>query len=187
AATAITDKIAKADAGIVIHDYSGTYDANSHGVTATITGVDTAGTAAGTSFSSDMLTNVPGGTVKWSLTGGTNYNDASGNGNVTYNGLSHTATATATGVDTGGAALGTSFNLSGTTHTNAGTYTGDAWNFSGGTNYKDATGTVDDSIAKALLTIKADDKQIVLHAALPTFTVTPTGFVNGETQAVLGG
>src|SRR5205823_4783291 len=83
AATAITDKIAKADAGIVIHDYSGTYDANSHGVTATITGVDTAGTAAGTSFSSDMLTNVPGGTVKWSLTGGTNYNDASGNGNVT--------------------------------------------------------------------------------------------------------
>src|SRR5207249_4872576 len=81
--TTITDSIGKADAGIVIHDYSGTYDANSHGVTATITGVDTAGTAAGTSFSSDMLTNVPGGTVKWSLTGGTNYNDASGNGNVT--------------------------------------------------------------------------------------------------------
>src|SRR5439155_2710980 len=273
-----------ADAGIVIHDYSGTYDANSHGVTATITGVDTAGTAAGTSFSSDMLTNVPRGTVKWSLTGGTNYNDASGNGNVTigkatamvhvtayssatttydalshtaiatvtgvdiggaaagtsfnligtthtnagtynndpwsfsggtnyydatgsvndsiakatavitvtkynvtYNGLPHTATGTATGFDAGGAALGTSFNLSGTTHTTADTYTGDAWSFSGGTNYNDASGTLDDVIAKALLTIKADDKQIILHAALPTFTVTPTGFVNGETQAVLGG
>src|SRR5205823_7511816 len=52
--------IAKATAGIVIHDYSGTYDANPHGVTATITGVDAGGTAAGGSFSSDTLTNVPG-------------------------------------------------------------------------------------------------------------------------------
>src|SRR5204863_2982939 len=74
AATTITDKIAKADAGIVIHDYSGTYDANSHGVTATITGVDAGGMAAGCSFSSDMLTNVPGSTVTWHFTGGTNYN-----------------------------------------------------------------------------------------------------------------
>src|SRR5204863_7013690 len=74
AATTITDKIAKADAGIVIHDYSGTYDANSHGVTATITGVDAGGMAAGGSFSSDMLTNVPGSTVTWHFTGGTNYN-----------------------------------------------------------------------------------------------------------------
>ena len=43
------------------------------------------------------------------------------------------------------------------------------------------------TVNKANLTIKADDKTIVLHAALPTFTVTPTGFVNGETLAVLGG
>src|SRR5207249_665576 len=42
-------------------------------------------------------------------------------------------------------------------------------------------------VNKAALTIKADDKMIVLHAALPTFTVTPTGLVNGETLAVLGG
>src|SRR5439155_1090501 len=42
-------------------------------------------------------------------------------------------------------------------------------------------------VNKAALTIKADDKTIVLHAALPTFTVTPTGLVNGETLAVLGG
>ena len=132
AATTITDKIAKADAGIAVHDYSGTYDSNSHGVTATITGVDTGGTAAGSSFSSDMLTNVPGGMVKWSLTGGTNYNDASGTGNVTigkatatihvtaytsattiYDALSHTATATVAGVDVGGTAAGTSLTLTG--------------------------------------------------------------------------
>ncbi|PYI45071.1 MAG: hypothetical protein DMC57_00440, partial [Verrucomicrobia bacterium] len=43
------------------------------------------------------------------------------------------------------------------------------------------------TVSKAALTIKADDKTIVLHAALPTFTVTPTGLVNGETLAVLGG
>ena len=284
AATTITDKIAKADAGIVIHDYSGTYDANSHGVTATITGVEAGGTAAGSSFSSDMLTNVPGGTVKWSLTGGTNYNDASGTGNVTivkatatihvmpytsvtttydaashtatatvtgvdtggtaagtsldlsgtihtnagtynndpwsfsggtnyytasgtvndniakatavitvtkynvtYNGLSHTATGSAQGVDAGGAALGSSFNLSGTMHTNAGTYTGDAWSFSGGTNYNDVNGTVNDSISQANLTVTADNQTIVLHAALPTFTVKYAGFVNGETASVLSG
>jgi hypothetical protein len=284
AAATITDKIAKADAGIVTHDYSGTYDANSHGVTATITGVDAGGTAAGSSFSSDMLTNVPGGTVKWSLTGGTNYNDASGTGNVTigkatatihvmpytsvtttydaashtatatvtgvdtggtaagtsldlsgtthtnagtynndpwsfsggtnyynvtgtvndsiakatavitvtkynvtYNGLSHTATGSAQGVDAGGAALGSSFNLSGTTHTNAGTYTGDAWSFSGGTNYNDVSGTVNDSIGQANLTVTADNQTIVLHAALPTFTVKYAGFVNGEMASVLSG
>ena len=282
--TTITDSIGKADVGIVIHDYSGTYDANPHGVTATITGVDAGGTAAGTSFSSDMLTNVPGGTVKWSLMGGMNYKDASGTGNVTigkatavihvtaytsatttydatshtatgtvtgvdaggtaagtslnlsgtthtnagtynndpwsfsggtnyydasgtvndsiakatamitvtkysvtYDGLPHTATATAKGVDAGGAALGSSFTLNGTTHTNAGTYASDAWSFSGGTNYNDASGTVDDSIAKAPLTITADNKTIVLHAALPQFTVTPMGFVNGESFGVLGG
>ena len=43
------------------------------------------------------------------------------------------------------------------------------------------------TVNKAALTIKADDKTIVLHAALPTFTVTPTGLVNGETLAILGG
>jgi len=42
-------------------------------------------------------------------------------------------------------------------------------------------------VNKASLTIKADDKTIVLHAALPTFTVTPMGLVNGETMAVLSG
>ena len=46
---------------------------------------------------------------------------------VTYDGNSHTATGTATGV--GGVDLGSDLNLTGTTHTNAGTYASDAWTF----------------------------------------------------------
>ncbi len=45
------------------------------------------------------------------------------------------------------------FRLSGTTHTYAGTYNGDAWSFAGGTNYNDASGTVDDAVAKATATV----------------------------------
>ena len=43
------------------------------------------------------------------------------------------------------------------------------------------------AITQAPLTIKANDETIVLHAPLPQFKVTPTGFVNGESFSVLGG
>src|SRR5207237_102217 len=52
---------------------------------------------------------------------------------VTYDGSAHTATGTATGV--GGVDLSAGLNLGATIHTNAGAYNGDAWTFSGGTNY----------------------------------------------------
>jgi hypothetical protein len=66
---------------------------------------------------------------------------------VTYDGAAHTAAGTAIGV--GGVDLSSSFDLSGTTHTNAGTYNGDAWSFhDAGGNYQDASGTVNDSIAQ---------------------------------------
>ena len=48
---------------------------------------------------------------------------------VTYNGDAHTAAATATGVEATPSDLSSLFTLAGTTHTNAGDYTGDAWNF----------------------------------------------------------
>ena len=58
-----------------------------------------------------------------------------------YDGNSHTATASATGV--GGVSLpGTDFNLTGTTHTLPGTYSGDAWSFSD-PNYTSASGSGD--------------------------------------------
>jgi hypothetical protein len=66
---------------------------------------------------------------------------------VTYDGNAHTATGTATGV--GGVDLSSGLTVSGTTHTAAGTYAADAWSFSGGMDYNDASGTVSDSIAKA--------------------------------------
>src|SRR5262249_35430681 len=65
---------------------------------------------------------------------------------VPYNGAAHTATGSATGV--GGEDLSALLNLSGTTHTNAGSYT-DSWSFAGSDNYNAATGTVADSITAA--------------------------------------
>jgi hypothetical protein len=66
--------------------------------------------------------------------------------NVTYDGAAHTATGNAKGVS--GESL-SGLDLSGTTHTNAGTTT-DTWTFTDVTgNYNNASGTVSDSIAKA--------------------------------------
>ena len=65
---------------------------------------------------------------------------------VTYDGNAHTATGTATGV--GGVNLPASdLNLTGTTHTNAGTYS-DTWTFAD-PNYVSQSGTVTDTIVQA--------------------------------------
>src|SRR4029077_16344517 len=66
---------------------------------------------------------------------------------VAFDGKAHTATGTATGA--GGVSL-TGLTLSGTTHTNAATYGTDSWTFTDSTgNYNNASGTVQDIIAKA--------------------------------------
>ena len=66
---------------------------------------------------------------------------------VTYDTNPHTATGTATGV--GGANLSNDLDLSGTTHTNAGTYDADAWSFTDPTgNYRSASGMVHDVISQ---------------------------------------
>jgi hypothetical protein len=67
---------------------------------------------------------------------------------VDFDGSAHTATGTATGVLS--EAL-TGLVLTGTTHTTAGTYLGDAWSFTN-PNYSDAGGTVNDSIVNAAIT-----------------------------------
>lgn len=75
---------------------------------------------------------------------------------VTYDGLPHISTGNAVGVL--GEAL-SGLDLSATTHTNAGTYNSDTWIFTDLTgNYNDATGTVNNTILPALLTISADDQ-----------------------------
>jgi hypothetical protein len=69
---------------------------------------------------------------------------------VTYDANAHTSTASATGVN--GENLSSLLTLSGTTHTDAGTYNLDAWGFSGNSNYNSANGTVNNKINKAIST-----------------------------------
>ena len=68
--------------------------------------------------------------------------------NATYNGVAHVSTGSATGIN--GTNLDSYLDLSGTSHTSAGTYTTDSWSFhdpSG--NYSDASGTITNVIGKA--------------------------------------
>ena len=44
-------------------------------------------------------------------------------------------------------------NVSGTTHTDAGTYNSDPWSFTGTANYNNQIGTIDDCIDKANATV----------------------------------
>ena len=98
---------------------------------------------------------------------------------VTYDGDSHTATGACTGLmDEPLAGL----DLSGTTHTNAGTYS-DPWTFTDVTgNYNDLSGTVTDSIAPVDITILADPQSKIYGDPDPelTYQVTEGLLVPGE-------
>jgi hypothetical protein len=117
--------------------------------------------------------------------------------NVTYDGSAHTASGTATGVLN--EAL-SGLNLSGTTHTAAGSYPNDSWTFTDATgNYNNASGTVADQIGAAQSAIALMSSlnpstlgatvtftATVTSASLPTFT--PTGSVEFFTNGVdIGG
>jgi Carboxypeptidase regulatory-like domain len=97
---------------------------------------------------------------------------------VQYDGNPHTATGTATGVN--GESLA-GLDLSGTTHTNAGNYAGDAWSFTDVTgNYNNTSGTVDDAISKAPSTTTVSCPASILYSgsALTPCTATATGAGN---------
>lgn len=69
--------------------------------------------------------------------------------NVNYDGAAHTATGSCTGV-AGASNILSGLNLSGTTHTDAGSYPTDPWTFTDVTgNYNNTSGTVADNINKA--------------------------------------
>jgi hypothetical protein len=55
------------------------------------------------------------------------------------------------------------------------------------TNYATVTTTISVTVNKALLTVTANNASRAAGAANPTFTASYSGFVNGETTAVLGG
>src|SRR5262249_41583791 len=94
----VTDQIDKADAVVTVNGYTGTYDGNRHGATASVTGVDAGGTAVGSSLDlGGVFRNVPGGTVHWVFTGGANYNDQSGDVSIIITARTLTVTATVDG------------------------------------------------------------------------------------------
>ncbi|MGI6493820.1 MAG: MBG domain-containing protein [Candidatus Methanomethylophilaceae archaeon] len=68
-----------------------------------------------------------------------------------------------------------------------GTYAMTLGDLSAGGNYTLSLVPTNFAITKVPLTIKADDKAMTFGGAEPEYTVTYTGFVNGETQTALAG
>ena len=92
---------------------------------------------------------------------------------VVYNDAAHSATDTATGA--AGVNLAADVNLSGTTHTNAGTYS-DTWAFTDPTgNYASASGTITDTVTKANATVSVTPYDVVYNDAAHSATDTATG------------
>lgn len=156
-----TITIGKADAVCTINGFSGSYDGLPHGATGTCVGADGEDLSAGLNLGG-TFTDYPGGTVHWTFSGGSNYNDQAGNVDIeitkadasctvngytgAYDGASHGATGSCAGA--GGVDLSASLNLGdsfinypgGTAH----------WTFNGGTNYSDESGDVAIVINKAV-------------------------------------
>jgi len=98
---------------------------------------------------------------------------------VTYDGNAHTATGTATGVETPTPVDLTSLlHLGGTTHTSAGDYPADAWTFDGNNNYNLANGTVHDHIDKADPVILVTPYSVTYTGTAHTATGTAKGVLN---------
>ncbi len=91
---------------------------------------------------------------------------------VSFDTNPHTATGTATGV---GAVSLAGLDLSGTTHTNVGDYTGDSWTFTGGNNYNDAGGTVHDVVNGASQTITFTSMTVTAAATSGGTTMFTSG------------
>jgi hypothetical protein len=166
--------------------YSVTYNGNPHTATGTATGVGGLNLSGDLNLTGTTHTNAGAySTDAWSFTdptgnyanvGATTITDTIQQAtatitmtpySVTYNGNSHTATGTATGV--GGLNLSGDLNLSQTTHTNAGSYTADAWTFTDSTgNYVNTSGTVPDMIGHAPVTATAGSYAGVFNGAAQT-------------------
>src|SRR5439155_6941424 len=199
----VTINVGKATAVIAVTPYNVTYDGNPHTATGTATGVGGADLSPGLSLSATTHTNAGSyASDAWTFTDNTgNYNNASGTASdsiakadataivvtpysVTYDGNPHTATGTATGL--GGADLSAGLNLSGTTHTNAGTYTSDAWTFTDPAgNYNSANGTVNDSIGKANADISVTAYSAAYDGNAHTAAGTATGVGGADLSAGL--
>ena len=77
-------------------------------------------------------------------------------------------------------------NVTGTTHTNAGTYNNDPWTFTGTANYNDQSGTVDDYIGKADATFTVTAYSVTYNGNPHTATVVDDYRCEWETGATVG-
>ncbi len=101
---------------------------------------------------------------------------------LTYNGQERTISASVSGTVNGdNPGLSLSYNK---TVKDAGAYTATA-SVSNSNYVLTGTTTQNFSIGKATLTATADDKSITYGNAAPSYTVTYTGFVNGENASVI--
>ncbi len=113
--------------------------------------------------------------------------------NPVYTGLPQGATAqTTAGVTVVGTptvtytgTAGTTYGPSTTAPSAAGTYNASA-TFAATIDYYGSTDTEQYTIAKAPLTVTADNQTKIYSAPNPTFTATPVGLVNNETLAGIG-
>ncbi|MGV8953444.1 MAG: filamentous hemagglutinin N-terminal domain-containing protein [Cypionkella sp.] len=107
-------------------------------------------------------------------------------GTGTYSGVSQSVSGfTASGLVNGEATTVLNGVTAGGSGTNANTYTSIASGTDGNYSLSFVPGTL--AIAKAQLTVSADNQTKVYGAANPTLTETITGFVNNETSAVVNG
>ena len=202
----VIDVIGQATATIYVTPYNMTHDAMAHSATGNAIGIGGARLKSDLTLTGTSHTSV--GTYNgdaWSFHDPSgNYADASGTVNdiigqanatinvtgysTTYNTNVHTASGTATGI--GGVDLSGNLTLTGTSHTNAGTYNGDTWSFhdpSG--NYADASGTVNDAISQANATINVTAYSITYDTAVHTASGSATGVggVNLNSDLTLSG
>ncbi len=206
--TTITDKIDKADATVVVASYTVPYDGLAHNASVTsITGVN--GETGATVGTVDVSNTAHTGantysTDSWSFTGTANYNNIASNTitdkidkanatvvvapyTVTYDGSSHTATVTSiTGVNGEIDATVGAVTLN-ATHTEANTYSGDSWSFTGTTNYNNIGNTaITDTIDKANATVVVTPYTVTYNGLPHTAVVTSITGVNGEKDGTVG-
>jgi sugar lactone lactonase YvrE len=97
-----------------------------------------------------------------------------------YDGTPHKATVAATGINPS-VDLSSEVNLSLTTHTAAGTYTLDSWTFTDSAgNYSPTSGTVSDTISKAIASVTPNAASKAYGTADPAFTGVLAGFISTD-------
>ena len=191
--------VTKANATIILSGYVGTYDGAAHQATGSATGVlgeslaglnlsVTSHTNAGTYIDTVTFTDVTGNYKNTIKNVKSTINKAntviSLTGYVgTYDGTSHQATGTATGVL--GEDLSAGLDLSVTSHTNAGTYI-DAVTFTDVTgNYKNTIKNVKSTISKANAVITVNSYSVTFDGLAHTATGTATGVLGEDLSAGL--